>query len=1638
MTFEDPRDVESLVTAAAKLKRSKDFSLRRIGSELHEDAKSYQRLQAMDIKSPAELRAALREYISVRSKKENEDPIKAMERKLIGRDIAGFFPTPRPLIERMLDEADIQDGHKVLEPSAGKGDILDAVKARHPEADAEGLEINSDLRGIIEAKGHKLAGHDFMEHKGEYDRVVMNPPYESGQDAEHVRHAFGMLKPGGRLVAVISEGPFFRQDKKSQEFRDWLDALGGTSEKLPEGSFAGKDSFRQTGVNTRLVVVTKPSGPQQYSRGQSMSVFSILFGQPLRLSRRAARAFPVLFGRSGQPVRYFQLSGGYAGGGRLWSDEDERKHPRDEHGHWAKKGEGEPAKTEDEKPKKPAAQMADEPFTLEEAKPKAKKSKRDHNILLWGEETGKDKQDGGQQAEPERGGGERLPDGPGHDDGGLPGGGDRGRDSTGAQTLVTARAGFTKPADPSLVPESVREHLRQHQQEGVALAIDGMEKEGGFLLADGTGAGKSREVLGVAKHFADKGKAVLIVSKNEAIGKPNWKKPVITGSFADDSKAMGIPLTPTSGGDELQPGQVYISGYSKIQDIAGKVSKDTVLILDEAHAAKNPTSTRAMATIEAARKAHAVMYATATPADNPHNLNYLLRAGIFDKGEKETYTKLGMMPHEVVVKDPNGGRKTVTEWTINPAVGEAEVLRRMSVMFDDLTDKGLMVKREISMKGVKVNFHRIQLPQEAHDVMEKIESELGGLEGASGLMKARILMHQRRQQETYKIPHVVEQAKKDLDAGKQVVIFASRVNESTVNKTVKEWNGESYEKVKVPIHSSEGTAKLLREALEKEGVKDIVELHGGSELKAPAAMEQFQSGKAKVVIATIESGGTGINLDDRTGNAPRSMIVMTAPFSGNDNVQAAGRIHRLTTKSPSEIHYMFGDTAVDDWNAGIIGSKMETLHAAVEGELKRLKVPDLSEEGTIESVGSEDLATDVPVHSSKEKLSALAGGTDRERSQAESIRDSFIASMERREREIHHKAMDKGESQKDRDLAAKRLKNVRDQFDMVARVADPKWWIDHRYENLKSMHEKAKDHLGIKEEKVDFGTFSWERPSLRGSDKQKQWADSIRTTALRSYRDRIAAHEQQFHEAASADEKKAIAQVAKADHENMTKALKQDRAAWWIETRYHNPHELHKHVAEEPKREKEEASQPETPKPVEAPKPTEESKPAEAPKPVEEPKPAAKKSSGTFAKLRDGSWGMRVEGEVKPGDYVKLKRKDGSSQEKKVREVVWTGQGVTLASFYGRYPDSPLTFVRLDGSLNYSRTLWGPSDLERILFGRYCEEPIRYGTFMLSSGSGAHQGRLWDESKHHRDHGRFVSKGGDKFKASEGKYFHVTKKGVGDTIRKEGFKPGSRSGLEMGPGVYLAADQERFPTWMKSHASGETFETETLPVQISENVKFFHLDSEAPNPATYIYRNLFGDSWSKKYEADSDSGKIFSGSLLNWGHLHGLLKEGGYGGIRRSAREGDVGNTDVVVFDPNHLRVQPATAEHHATLWGEKFAAEVARLKTRMPDMDDANIQLGAKMNLAVSHKDDEGTTHLHDGSRVRVVRTPGGKAHRAEVTLPDGKVVHGPAWQMPERAERNGILIAVRGSAKYSRGKRPPRWTFCSRAANILFGLSA
>ena len=226
-------------------------------STVADTLKNYDRLQRIGLTDEATLKTALREYIQFKDTGPKVDKVKELERSLVGeKNGVDFFPTPRAKAQEIVDRADIQPGMKVLEPSAGTGNLAEVM--REAGAEVEVAEISPRHRELLEAKGFDIVEHDFMDmESGQYDRIVMNPPFSKNQDIEHVEKAYELLKPGGKLVSIMGEGAFFRQGKTETAFREWLDEVG-YSEKLPEGFFTDRRELRTTGVNARVVEIEKP------------------------------------------------------------------------------------------------------------------------------------------------------------------------------------------------------------------------------------------------------------------------------------------------------------------------------------------------------------------------------------------------------------------------------------------------------------------------------------------------------------------------------------------------------------------------------------------------------------------------------------------------------------------------------------------------------------------------------------------------------------------------------------------------------------------------------------------------------------------------------------------------------------------------------------------------------------------------------------------------------------------------------------------------------------------------------------------------------------------------------------------------------------------------------------------------------------------------------------------------------------------------------------------------------------------------------------------------------------------------------------------------------------------------------------
>jgi predicted RNA methylase len=172
-----------------------------------------------------------------------------------------FFETPEDVARKMADIATLRPNERVLEPSAGLGAIariasqivgLENVVCYEADPQRRLALINAGLS----VRGHAEAGNDFCDFLSvdpkriiDIDVVLMNPPFARGQDIAHVLHAFNFLQLGGRLVAITSPGWTFRQERKYQEFREFVEQHMFHQEALPAGT------FKASGTNASAILL---------------------------------------------------------------------------------------------------------------------------------------------------------------------------------------------------------------------------------------------------------------------------------------------------------------------------------------------------------------------------------------------------------------------------------------------------------------------------------------------------------------------------------------------------------------------------------------------------------------------------------------------------------------------------------------------------------------------------------------------------------------------------------------------------------------------------------------------------------------------------------------------------------------------------------------------------------------------------------------------------------------------------------------------------------------------------------------------------------------------------------------------------------------------------------------------------------------------------------------------------------------------------------------------------------------------------------------------------------------------------------------------------------------------------------------
>lgn len=863
-----------------------------------------------------------------------------------------FFPTPDDIIQKyLIPNLALRAGMRVLEPSAGRANIADAVRAACPQCDVEVCEINDLRREILELKNYRVVGQDFLKfgvrssagavmeyepgYQNRYDAIVMNPPFNRGADITHVKRAFEFLKPGGTLVAIISGGSAHSISRRdAAAFRNWLDRNGGLKPGLITAAEYSQHQDRKIAIDIGLIVINKPLTAEKADydvpeltlpvTGADINYTAEIDTNFVPANIVVANAHlvkpakndvvPDTFKRmsfirdyvfegvnkaieSIEATKGFLLSDG-TGAGKTIQELLVARH------YYLKTG-------------KPVLL-----FTI------------DDRVMQTGVFEDAQKL------------GFATPDKIDMTDTG---------DAPKRPKNYTGLYGLGDSADSAEVTVHQFHIKYPSLKDGINVTTyhNLSQWQGNPQLVQ-----KMNELAQEVKR-RDKAHSAAWKAELELLDKQFPKNPMTNRREKTGYKAAKEEAREAWERNKKNDG-VYADYIEAIQAVQNNrvdsmkkwCGSACLVIFDEAHKIKNvgeegkASSQRAELGRAITENAERVMFVTATPCDRPGDLLYLKRAGLFQSDEqfRNLMAEIGIV---WVEPEYNDGGKMIRFGRWDASDMEPGIMtNRLTNIFAGLYEDGYMLRRELELRNLDVKMRPVVVPGAATSMMDSIEEYLTVIDddGKERKNYADIYNRQLEELERYKMQETIAITNEAIARGRNVVIFVRSVDEGT---DIRPWSGEP----------KPGAVRTLKETFAKMYGEDMVGVIVGTagayeEYRRLENVTQFQQRKRRILIGTVESGGTGLNLDDTIGNAPRTMIIVTSPLSFINVVQGVGRIVRAKTASRSECHFLFAKgVAVDEWLSGLLALKFATLHATVQGEIKALDISamngaaDAGEEG---------------------------------------------------------------------------------------------------------------------------------------------------------------------------------------------------------------------------------------------------------------------------------------------------------------------------------------------------------------------------------------------------------------------------------------------------------------------------------------------------------------------------------------------------------------------------------------------------------------------------------------------------------------------------------------------------------------------
>jgi superfamily II DNA or RNA helicase len=412
------------------------------------------------------------------------------------------------------------------------------------------------------------------------------------------------------------------------------------------------------------------------------------------------------------------------------------------------------------------------------------------------------------------------------------------------------------PLDQSLL----KTPLRGYQAFGAKFAL----VQERVILGDEMGLGKTMQSLAAICHLAAKGATHFLVVCPASVV-INWTREVERHTLLD-VRRLHLPGTKRSVATQewLAGGGVAVTTFEALRAMPDDLDVSlAMLVVDEAHYAKNPNALRTQAVSEWAARSRRVLFLTGTPMENK---------------VAEFRVLVGHLRPEVAEK-LDLGDESLDGTRFREKVAPVYLRRNQEDVLSELPAR-LETQEWVALEGAALRAYRNAVLDGNFMAVRRAAFAPGTVKGSTKLER---------------LAEIVGEA---ADGGRKVIVFSYfRDVLETVTEVLKGRDG-------VP------------------GIRVIGPLTGGiPPADRQAMVDELTSAKGPaVLVAQIQAGGVGLNIQ------AASVIIIAEPqLTPSSEEQAIARAHRMGQVRPVDVHRLLCEDSVDQRVLELLSGKREAF-----------------------------------------------------------------------------------------------------------------------------------------------------------------------------------------------------------------------------------------------------------------------------------------------------------------------------------------------------------------------------------------------------------------------------------------------------------------------------------------------------------------------------------------------------------------------------------------------------------------------------------------------------------------------------------------------------------------------------------------